>query len=166
LNYDHVELTGFAKFNHFAPMAFTLMFPAMGIALPLIQPGGRDLTLFWVIGTPVAALAFWWSKRILRYQVIHTTQSTEKNYQAVLELATKLEWEIRSDRPLEFIQASVKGFPKTMASWGEMVTVAFLGGDVYINSICDPNERPSLTAFGRNLDNVEAVKRALGGPNP
>jgi len=166
MNYDHVELYGFAKFTHFMPMGFALLFPVMGISLPIISPGGKDLTLFWLIGIPAAGLVYWWLKRLLRYQAVHTLQGAESNYQAVLALAKELNWNIRIARPNEFIQASVKGFPKTLRSWGELVSIAFQGGDVYVNSICDPNKHSSLTAYGRNNENVEIVKRAVVRPNP
>ena len=166
MNYEYVQLKGFAKFTHFTPMLFVLIVPVMGVALPVIQPGGKDISLLWIIGTPIAALVYWWLKRLLRYQVIHTTRNAEENYRAVLALVTELGWNIKNDRPLEFIQASVKGFPKTMSSWGELVSVAFHGNDVYINSICDPGKQPSLTAYGRNIENVEAVINAIDGPNP
>jgi len=166
LNYQNIELKGFEKFTHFSPLFFVLLFPAMGIILPIFNPGGRDMTLFWVIGLPITIPIYLWLKRLLRYQVVHTQHGSSENYSSVRALAHERGWIIKSDRPYEFIQAAVPGFPKTMASWGELVTVAFLGGDCYINSICNPDQHPSIIAYGRNLENVEAVKSAVIGPNP
>jgi hypothetical protein len=166
LNYQNVELKGFEKFTHFSPLLFALLFPAMGIVLPILKPGGRDMTLFWAIGIPITVLVYWWLKRLLRYQLVRTSRAASENYRSVKFLADERGWIIKTDRPCEFIQVTVPGFPKTMASWGELVTVAFLESDCYVNSICDPDQHPSITAYGRNLENVEAVKSAVIGPNP
>jgi len=165
VNAHGIELKGIEKFTHFSPFFFVLIFPVMGVVLPWIYPGGKDITLFWVIGIPVAFLAYWWQKRQLRFQVIHTNGNAEGNYHSIMALAHHLHWKVNVHRQSEFIQATVQGFPKTMASWGERVTVAFLSGDVFVNSICDPAKHSSITAFGRNIENVRAVAKAVREPN-
>lgn len=162
-----VQLKGMAKFTHFSPLIFVLLFPVIGLIFlfnnpqDLHKPESIDLELLDVIPVPIAVFLFWHLKRLLRFKLVHTTHSAEENYQAVVSLAHKLGWNIKIQRPSEFIQASAGGFPQTLLSWGEQVTVRFLKSDIYVNSICDPNERSSLSSWGRNSGNVQSVLKAV-----
>ena len=40
-------------------------------------------------------------------------------------------------------------------SWGEMITIIFDEDTVMINSICNPNERTSMSSMGRNRKNEQ-----------
>jgi hypothetical protein len=140
--------------------------PLATLFLTGFQPANRASSAFVAMLVLIAAFAFWWQKRVLRYTKVRTAQCAEANHQAVLLLAQKLGWAIIAEMPSEFLLISVPGFPKTLASWGEQVSVRFLGTEVYVNSICDPNRYASVSAYGRNGRNVRAVVRAIDGSRP
>jgi hypothetical protein len=165
MNYKEVELSGSEKLNHFSiVIAFLAPLP---ILLPTgLQSASREFRAFVAMLVLIAAFAFWWQKRVLRYTKVRTVQCAEANHQAVLLLAEKLGWAIIAEMPSESLLISVPGFPKTLASWGERVSVRFLGSEVYVNSICDPNRYASVSAYGRNGRNVRAVVRAIDRSQP
>jgi ABC-type multidrug transport system fused ATPase/permease subunit len=156
---QRLKLSGLAKFNYFTPVIFVASLPLIGLAVQIFSPGKNDLTLLILIPIPLAAFLYWYLNRTLRYQLIRTTHSAEENFHAVVSLAHRENWKIKVKRT-GFIRAKVGGFPKTM-SWGEQVSVQFDGNDVYVNSICDPDERPSISSYGQNAENVESVVRAV-----
>ncbi len=160
-----LKLRGMAKFNYFWPLILVASFPFIGLAVQFFSPGKNDLTLPILIPIPIAALLYWHLNRSLRYRMVRTNHSAEENFHSVVSLAHRQNWKIKTKRASSFIQAKVGGFPKTM-SWGEQVSVQFNGFDVYVNSICDPDEPPSLTSFGQNAENIQSVVRAVSESTP
>jgi len=162
-NLEGVNLRGFQRFTHFQPVYFLGFLAAMALVLSLTNPQGRSLWLLYPTCIPLALLAYWRQRRALRFRVFETSQGEEANFEAVLALARRQGWVVRASHPTRFLQASVGGFPSTMRSWGEMVTVRFMGSRVYANSICDPDRQSSMTSFGRNFEHLEAVRSAVNG---
>ena len=160
MNEPRLKLSGMAKFTYFSPLIFVGSLPIIGLFVQLFGQGKSDLTLLIIIPMPLVAFLYWFQNRSLRYQRIHTTHSAEENFHSVVSLAHRENWKIKTKRTSEFIQAKVQGFPKTL-SWGEQVSVQFDGNDVYVNSICDPDERSSISSFGQNTENVESVVKAI-----
>lgn len=46
-------------------------------------------------------------------------------------------------------------------SWGEQIFVVFDKGQVWINSICDLNQRAFITSFGWTKKNIRLLKKAI-----
>ena len=72
MNHNNVELSGFDKFTHFLPVAFPLLISFVSLVLPIVQPGGRDMTAFVLIPLPVAYLLYRIQTKALQF----TTAST------------------------------------------------------------------------------------------
>jgi hypothetical protein len=61
-----------------------------------------------------------------------------------------LDWSIRNNNKNIFRAVSNNsGF-----SWGELVTIKKSKNKLLLNSICDPDERPSFFSFGQNRKNI------------
>jgi hypothetical protein len=166
MNHKALKLNKFEKMTHYAPVLFLLSISLAGIITPIVKPSHRSdifiLIIFPLIPGVLAIFAYWWQKRVLRFRLFHTPHSSEENYNRVLQLFEKKGWTIKQRHHSQFVQAAVPGYPK---SWGELVTVRFLGNDLYVNSICDPAKYPSVTAYGNNRINVLTIVRAAAGSN-
>ena len=47
------------------------------------------------------------------------------------------------------------------ASWGERITIIRKENEILINSICDPDNRPSVSSWGQNRKNISAFKKRI-----
>ena len=47
--------------------------------------------------------------------------------------------------------------PCSWRSWGERITIIKQEDELWFNSICDPNSRPSVTSWGKNRNNLNAL---------
>lgn len=54
---------------------------------------------------------------------------------------------------------AVTGF--NWASWGERITIIRKRDEILFNSICDPDNRPSVTSWGQNRKNLNAIKKRI-----
>ncbi|NVK82676.1 MAG: hypothetical protein HWE21_00050 [Cytophagia bacterium] len=76
-----------------------------------------------------------------------------------MRIANQEEWVIRTNRKNTIVAKSNPGF--LSGSWGEQITVIINGQNVYVNSICDLDKRPSVVSFGRNRANEMKIIKAL-----
>jgi len=166
MNHKALELQGLEKLTHYAPVLFLLSISLVGIITPVVKPSHRSdvlpLIIFPLIPGILAIIAYWWQKRVLRFRLFHTNHNSEENYNRLIQLFEKKGWTVKQRYHSQLIQATVPGFPK---SWGELVTVRFLGNDLYVNSICDPAKYPSVTAYGHNRNNILTIVKAVDGSN-
>lgn len=47
------------------------------------------------------------------------------------------------------------------ASWGERITIIRKENEILINSICNPDNRPSVSSWGQNRKNINAFKKRI-----
>lgn len=157
------QLRGWARAKHFAPAITFAVFAAFCALLALTKPSSPDTYPVSFVGVSalLAALALWWHRHVLRFAVVETERDPDQNYERVLDAAGAAGWEVVATEPGHTLEARVAGFPRSLLSWGEAVVVRFEGQRVYVNSICDPDLNPSVTAWGRNSRNMETVSQAL-----
>lgn len=161
------HLTGFwAKSTHYSIAFFFLIFPAIFIGFQLVgylkgDPPFDWATAVWIIVVPAVLgfLTFWLQKRKLRFKSIQTTL-TRAQVEAIIErVADELEWKGH------FVNSHIyiaRTHPSLFSgSRGEEITILLPGDRVLINSICDPEKKSSLTAAGRNWENVDMVTESI-----
>jgi hypothetical protein len=162
-----VDLTFGEYLTHYFPPILTLVPAAVMLWMLLIS----DAVLVrrgpaWAIAAVSLALSslfFWIQTRALRFISIATNRTAESNYAYALNALADAGWNVVHKSRNRRIVSSVAGFPRTMRSWGERVELRFKGNLVLVNSICDPERRPALTAWGRNRDNVRRVIQMFAG---
>lgn len=108
----------------------------------------------WIIP---AIIVFFIQKRRLRFRVIEMNISNEIFKTAIEETAKELEWEIEK-RTNNFIIAR-SGF--SYRSWGELITIIREKDRILFNSICDPDNKPSIASFGMNKLNRKMFEKEL-----
>lgn len=106
----------------------------------------------------IPAIAFYYiQKRRLKFKVINIAVNTDSFIGAALKTAKDLEWEI-VERKSNLIVAK-SGF--SWKSWGEHITIIKDKERVLFNSICDPDNRPSIASWGMNKVNYKTFEHHL-----
>lgn len=116
-----------------------------------------------VLGFTLLALLFGQMQyRRLRCVRVTSSLSAEALVPQLTEVAFREEWTIDhvdDDCFLAHTNPSLWS-----GSWGEQIFVVFDRGQVWINSICDLNKRPSVTSFGRTSRHIRLLARLITSP--
>lgn len=168
-----MKLRGRLKLNfgqlidHYAVVFFLLLMPLF-MAYSLIEihfTGTYDgvkteeeiINMAWPWLIP--ALLFFISQyRKLRLINLPIQYNEAQFKEALKRTAKQFNWKIEIDRS-DFLQARRKW--DWSLSWGEMITIIKDQNRLYLNSICDPNQRSSIVSFGWNRRNIEGFIQNL-----
>jgi hypothetical protein len=129
-------------------------------------PGTRrhDPRLWWFsLASGLVAYGFAWIKwRRLRFTVFQTADDAVGNYEKVMGVIEAQGWLISDKREGEMIAARVRARWSDF-TWGELVTVQFLGSQVAINCVGDPyaGRSGSRTDEARTKAEMDLLTRAL-----
>jgi len=164
------QLTGFwEKLTHYGLVFFFLFMPAVVLCLQLVDYLKGDHPFYWgfdpwiiAIQLVLSGLTFWIQKRRLRFKIIQTIL-TRAQVEAIIErVADELEWKGHFVTSKIYKAKTYPGF--FSGSWGEEITILLPDNRIFINSICDPDKKSSVTSMGRNWENedlvVKSIKRA------
>ena len=106
----------------------------------------------WVI----PAIAFYFiQRRKLKFKTINVSVDKDTFKEAVEQTAKELEWTIEEATNDTIIAKS--GF--SWRSWGEQITIIRCSDKILFNSICDPDNRPSVASFGMNKVNRKTFEQ-------
>jgi len=105
-----------------------------------------------------AILLFFIQKTRLKFKVIQLTTTPDIFKQAAEQTAKELKWEFEH-KTTNFIIAHREW--NWNGSWGEMITIIRDNDRILINSICDPDNRPSVASFGMNKLNIKTFEQEL-----
>lgn len=108
----------------------------------------------WII--PAIAVYFF-QKRRLKFRVITLSVSPKQFRMAVEQTTKELEWKIEEESNNFIIARS--GF--SYRSWGELITIIREDDRILFNSICDPDNKPSIASFGMNRLNRKLFEKEL-----
>ncbi|SDP27653.1 rhomboid protease GluP [Mucilaginibacter sp. OK268] len=158
-----VQLEGFwVKSAHFGIVGYLIFMPSVMLFLHLIyffqnKPDSFRDGEIWIIVIPLflSVIAYWIQKRRLKFRVIKTKLNHSQLKALLIEVAKKLKWEPVSTTKDIYVARTNPGF--FSGSWGEQITVLFYQDSVFVNSICDPNKRPSVVSWGRNRENENTL---------
>ena len=87
----------------------------------------------------------------LKFKVINISVDSDCFHKAVEEAAKDLEWTI--NHHYEDCVIAGRSWNWT-ASWGELITIIRDKDKILINSICDPDNVPSVASWGMNKTNI------------
>jgi hypothetical protein len=107
----------------------------------------------WVM--PAIALYFI-QKRRLKFKVLNIGIDPDTFKTATEQTARELEWEIQT-KTNDLIVAHRHW--NWTGSWGEMITIIRDKDRILINSICDPDNRPSVASWGMNKVNIKTFEQ-------
>src|SRR5579871_340098 len=109
---------------------------------------------FWILPALVFYLI---QKHRLKFKTINVTIANNAFHQAVEKTAKELEWDIK--QMTNEVVVAKSGF--RWRSWGEQITILHDNDKILFNSICDPDNRPSVASFGMNKVNRVTFEKFL-----
>ena len=95
--------------------------------------------------------------RRLNFKRLNTNLTAEEFKSIAEQAGQKMNWNFLN-LTNDYVIA-ITGF--NWASWGERITIIRKENEILINSICDPDNRPSISSWGRNRKNVNAFKKRI-----
>jgi len=165
-----LELTFWESLTHYM-IVFAFVFPLAVISINSLSYNADssisvrtplEMSLFGVPFALLGILSYFVQYKRLQFKIVETNLSREKLNELLDRTSDELEW-IPVIKTKDIFIA--KTIPKWWTgSWGEQITILIDKERLMINSICDPEQRTSVTSMGRNKKNVnrliENIKKA------
>ena len=105
------------------------------------------------------ALIFYFIQRHrLKFKIINISLDNKVFQNAAKRTAKELEWKIIQTANDIVVAKSTFSW----RSWGEQITILHDKDKILFNSICDPDNRPSVASFGMNKVNRVTFEKFLG----
>jgi len=159
-------LTKGQTFWHYAIVPFLLLVPVLttidvfefyvthtySAARPI-----EDLISTGYIWVLPAIASYFIQRRRLRFQTINVSVDKDTFKEVVEQTAKELEWTI--EKATYDVVIAKSGF--SWRSWGEQITIIWCKDKILFNSICDPDNRPSVASFGMNKVNRKIFEQFL-----
>lgn len=161
---ETLVLTKGQTFWHYAIVPFLLIMPVMTTVdvfkyyVTHTYSGVRpieDLILTGYIWLLPAIAFFIIQRRRLKFKHINISVDKDAFKDAVEQTAKELEWTI--DKATTDIVVAKSGF--SWRSWGEQITIIWHSDKILFNSICDPDNRPSVASWGMNKVNRKTFEQ-------
>lgn len=170
INSKRLKISFWEYFSHYF-FALFFLFPLLLTLIDFIKylfdnyNGVRSMDELITSNYPlviIALIIFGIQYSRLKFSVFETTLSPREVSLICEKIANANNWEINKNTN-EIFQASVKNFFPSWMFIGERVTVLSNEKKVYINSICDPSERPNIISFGQNKKHKQILVKNLVG---
>jgi hypothetical protein len=161
-----LKLKGEQLFTHYAFLVILLAVPVFNM-ISVIQiligryEGVRNLTDHLVVSLPFVVLGvifcFRQNQRLYfkEYKIAHTDRELQE---AIRMTADQLNWTIGTNNK-GYLRAFRDG--EGFDWWGQMITIVYDNNTILINSISDPNIKPTFTSLGWDRKNVKAFIKNL-----
>jgi|APTNR8051073442_1049403.scaffolds.fasta_scaffold00005_140 hypothetical protein len=154
-----IELKGEHLFTHYAFLVLLLISPILNLfyiveILTGTYDGKRTLEEHLTTSLPflILAILFYLRQRQrLNYKEFKIDHSDEEIQDALTLTADQLNWTIQINKK-GYIKAHRDG--GSIDWWGEMITIKYDNNFIFINSISDPNAKPTVSSFGWDKKNV------------
>ncbi|MBD1362375.1 hypothetical protein IDJ77_01015 [Mucilaginibacter sp. ZT4R22] len=168
---QELQLVGLEnKLTHYGIVAFLLIIPLVLMVLHSIDYFNSGSTDYkdgevWFLFLPsvLAVIFYFIQKKRLKFKIVKTSLNAEQLKGIINEVAKDLKWVRMSSSTKTYIAKTLPGF--FSGSWGEQITVLFYNDTVLINSICDPDRRPSVVSMGRNRENENTLADKINEAN-
>lgn len=162
---NRLKLSNWQLFWHYSIVPFILIIPIMNLYSVLqievtgTYTGVRSTQEHLSVGLPwlVPAIIF----AIIQYRRLNfkklNTHLTPEEFKTIAEQAgEEMNWNFMN--LTKDYAIAITGF--NWASWGERITIIRKENEILINSICNPDNRPSVSSWGQNRKNINAfIKR-------
>lgn len=159
-----LQLSLWQKATHFLIVLWSFVFavfvPLMILFYQIFDPASnKNYGVLWL--SPVFAIVgtifYFVQKKRLKLTTIKTKISREEFGKIIEKISYKYGWQISTNTSKVIIAKT----PFSGKSWGEQVTIIFVGNNILVNSICDPDQRSSVVSVGRNAQNVRLIIKRI-----
>lgn len=117
--------------------------------------------VIWLLIFPASLAVFigYIQYRRLFFKKIETRLSLDELYEVIQKVGAENKWFYTHAGNDCFVGHTTPGV--FSGSWGEEIFVVFADNCVWVNSICDLNQRSSITSFGRTKENIRLLEAAI-----
>lgn len=150
------------KLTHYGIVLYILLIPTCVVCFTLYDLFVKGRTNFrtelvWLIVITLAlgSLFYRLQKRRLAMTKVKTNLSRTEIEKVIEGIANESKWSPYQIDDEVIIAKTHPGF--WSGSWGEQITVIFDKGQILVNSICDPDNKSSVTSMGRNRRNIKQL---------
>ena len=158
-----LQLSFWNKVSHYGIVGFCFFIPTFLLLIHLFEflkgnPAyfaDREIYIL-IIPIIVGCLFFLLQKSRLKFRIIEVKVNPSDFNIYLEQLCKKWDWTPRSHNDNFFVAKTNQSF--FSGSWGEQVTILRTENKIFINSICDLDKKSSVTSFGHNRENINAVK--------
>ena len=163
---NRLKLSNFQLFWHYSIVLLILIIPVMNlysvfqIEVTGTYSGVRSTQEHLSVGLPwlIPAIIF----SIIQYfrlnfkkLNIHLTQKEFKTF--TRQVGNEMNWNfVYLTEDYAIALTNLK-----WSSWGERITIIRKENEILINSICDPDKRPSVLSWGQNRNNINAFEKKI-----
>jgi hypothetical protein len=159
-----LTLTRAQTFWHYSIIPFLLIAPVMTtidvfkyyVTHTYTSTKSIDFTFGYIWILP-ALIFYFIQKGRLKFRTINISVDNNTFHKTVEQTAKELEWDI--EQMANQIVVAKSGF--SWRSWGEQITILHNKDKILFNSICDPDNRPSVASFGMNKVNRKTFEKIL-----
>lgn len=163
---NRLKLSNWQLFWHYSITPFILIIPIMNlysvfqIEVTGTYTGVRSTQEHLNVGLPWLIPAMFFAiiqYHKLSFKRLNTQLSPEKFKSIIYQTGHEMNWNfiyLTKDYAI-----AITGF--NWASWGERITIIRKENEIIINSICDPDNRPSVSSWGQNRKNINALKKRI-----
>lgn len=113
---------------------------------------GNQLWATTIVPSILGILCYLLQRNKLKFKSIETKLTRTELTEVIERVAKRLEWIPHIVDEKVIVAKTHPGF--FSGSWREQITILFDRNSVLVNSICDPDKRPSMVSMGRNKRNV------------
>lgn len=167
---NELQLNNWGKITHYGIVVFFLFIASLQVLFYLVaffNGSSNDVVGFriiiFLIPLILGFLFYRLQKNRLKFKMIETNLTRNELDVIIKNVATELKWNIISDSK-KIVEA--KTFPSFFSgSWGEQITILFDDNRILINSICDLDQKSSITSMGRNKRNINKLSEAIENAN-
>ncbi len=163
---NRLKLSNWQLFWHYSIVPFILIVPIMNlysvfqIEVTGTYTGVRSTEEHLIVGLPwlIPAIIF----AIIQYRRLNfkrlNARLTSEEFKSIAEQAgQEMNWHFMN-LTKDYVIA-ITGF--NWVSWGERITIIRKENEILINSICDPDNRPSVSSWGQNRKNINAFRKRI-----
>jgi hypothetical protein len=154
----NLHLSNWQRFWHFSIVLFLLIVPAI-TTINLVadyftgsyslKSYPSELFIYGYVWLIPATIFYYIQKRRLRFRTILISVDVKTFHQSAKITAKDLDWQIL--KMTDNVIVAKRGF--SWRSWGELITIIRDHDRILFNSICDPENRPSVASWGMNKVN-------------
>lgn len=161
-----IQLSKWQRFWHFYVVIFLCIIPVLltyDLAVDYFNDSSVHKSypaIYFVLGYApllLAIILLFIQLRRLRFSIIPVSVDVETFHESVKATAKELDWKILEKTNSLIVAKS--GF--SWQSWGERITIVRKKDSILFNSICDPDNKPSVASWGRNKKNRKRFEAHL-----
>lgn len=162
LDSGELKLNFLEFIQHFYLVFYLLLIPILLMFFSLVDlfkgvnnPLKEGEIWFYIIPPILSILFYFYQKNKLKFKIISTNLSRSELNKIIIKVGNELGWKFTENKHNVIVAERCDNIIFSIG--GERITILFYKNNLYINSICDPSKRISISSGGRNRENISRL---------